>query len=117
MEANLISCPVCKGTVASTAKVCPHCGNPNPKKEPEKPITPAENVGHGLGITGFTLALLSIFTFVLPWAALALLCSLLALAFSSVGLGMGRKKGLAAAGLLISLFTSFIAFIAVAASK
>ena len=29
-DAELIECRVCKREMASSAKKCPHCGNPNP---------------------------------------------------------------------------------------
>ena len=72
----------------------------------------AQNPGNGLGIAGFVLALIAVFTSWIP--VLGWIIWLLGLIFSAVG-SFKKPRGLAVAGLIISL-AGLILLITVAAA-
>ncbi len=118
-------CSKCGANIPNDAKFCPECGakaavfpgktqtgaNPSyqtPERKPWEEMPPAPS--NGFAIAGFVLSLVAIFLF--PY----FIVQILALIFSGIGLSRadrlnGSGKGLAIAGIVISIILLIIAII------
>lgn len=112
---SLIQCPECAREISDSAVSCPHCGFPlrTPPREDapaerqrdrETAPAPAERpAGFAYGIWGFVLALISL---LLPVPYLDMLLAVIAFIFSMLAITRtGRHKGLAIAGVVISILS------------
>ncbi len=106
---SLIQCPECAREISDRAYSCPHCGYIVPKVPPlavpePDPAPDAKRTGFEYGVWGFVLALFSLF---LPVAYLDLLLAIVAFILSMIAITRkGRRKGLAIAGVVISIVSA-----------
>ncbi|WP_353893489.1 zinc ribbon domain-containing protein [Proteinivorax hydrogeniformans] len=100
-----MNCPNCGKEIHEKAVICIHCGVKTEENVLESTNDQAPQKSNGVGITGFVLALVSLF---LPIPGIDIFIGFIALILSIVGMvGNRANKGFAIAGLVISIFAIF----------
>ena len=111
----MAKCKKCGMELAENVKFCPNCGTPN-EPNPVEVKVETSNTVTPFGVVGLVLACISMFLnfVVYSFAIPLLLFGIPAIVFSSIGLADKKHKikGVAVAGLIISILACIIAFIA-----
>lgn len=95
-----------------TPPPAPGQGNPYQQPQAQWQSLPQQRHSNGLGTTGFVLAIITMFIGWIPY--IGWLIWLLAVVFSAIGMG-SRPRGLAIAGLIISVAIPILVVLAVIA--
>lgn len=101
----MISCSACGERISHAAAACPKCGHPVSALDRKAAIgstyTQQNVVGHAFGAVSMVIGIVGLLTCWVPYFGLFM--NVIALASAVVATAIGKKKGMALAGFILSI--------------